>query len=103
MDVDADEPLAVVPGLLDLVVDPLATGGLATDEHDARGPSSHLAIDPTPDSRVALPLDGLPVVGRQKALAFDHPHLTNLLYAPVVALEMERMEDAACHSSDSFR
>src|SRR5664280_956366 len=97
MNVHANDPLAVVPGFLDLVFHPLTARCRRADQHDFARLSPHLLRDPILDRLLATAGNILPVVVAEQLVALQSAHLANLRRSPVVRLVVEAVEDCSSH------
>jgi hypothetical protein len=92
VDADANQGLAVVPGVRDLVLHPPPLRGLSTDKDDDGALVLHLLGDPVLDRLLAAPLHLLPLLRTEEGLPLQRAHVDDLLHAPCVAVIVETEE-----------
>lgn len=80
-----------------LIVDPLATCGFSTDEHDGASPALHLLRNPTLDLLVLVGAtrDRFPLLVRSRLVAFDDTNASDSSCAPVVRFGNESYRSTA--------
>jgi len=95
---NADDANTIVPGLDDLVIDPLAVGRVGTNKHNRTSPAFHLVGNPPLDRVFAGLGDAVPVVVRRGPVPLDAADVPNRGRTPIIGRVVEAVEHSACHT-----
>ncbi len=94
VDINAEQPLLLVPGFFDFVLYPLAFCGAFADKNDDTRPVSHVVINPLLDA-TTFSLKLFPFIWRHRLIAIHDAHISYLLDPHYIVIETETIKDLA--------
>jgi hypothetical protein len=100
VNVNANQPFAVVPGCSDLILKPLAPRRVLANQYDIAGFAVELIIDPFLDGFVATLCDCFPVIVRRGLIAFDYAHVSDAGSARTIRFVVKGVKNSSRHSGE---